>query len=83
MTVDPTGPLPTVDPPIRTTARKPVTMPTYKEGKCVLTHVHRFLNALTLNGETDPTITVALFKNSLVDASNYNWFTTQRNTYPE
>ena len=58
-------------------------MLTYKEGKCALTHVHCFLNALTLNGETDPTITVALFGNLLVDDSNYNWFTTQRNTYPE
>lgn len=48
-----------------------------------MTHVHRFTNALTLNGESDPTITIALFGNSLVDASNYNWFTTQRSTYPE
>lgn len=57
-------------------------MPTYKEGKCAITHVHKFLNALVLNGETDNEITIALFGNSLVDASNYNWFTTQRATYP-
>ena len=57
-------------------------MPTYKEGKCAITHVHRFLNALTLNGETDAAITIALFGNSLVDAANYNWFSTQRTSYP-
>jgi hypothetical protein len=47
-------------------------MPTYKEGKYATTHVHRFLNALTFNGETNAAITIALFGNSLVDASNYN-----------
>ena len=57
-------------------------MPTYKEGKCAITHVQHFLNALILNGETDEAISIALFGNSLVDASNYNWFNTQRQTNP-
>lgn len=64
------------------TAHKPVTMRTYSEGKCTLTLVHRFVNALTLNGETNTQITIALFGNSLVDARNYNRFTTLRSTYP-
>ena len=54
----------------------------YKEGKCATTHIHRFINALALNGETDELIKIALFGNSLTDANNYNWFTTQRTTYP-
>ena len=54
----------------------------YKEGKCATTHIHRFVNALALNGETDELIKIALFGNSLTDANNYNWFTTQRTTYP-
>ena len=54
----------------------------YKEGKCATTHIHRFVNALALNGETDELIKIALFSNSLTDANNYNWFTTQRTTYP-
>ena len=54
----------------------------YKEGKCATTHIHRFVNALALNGETDELIKIALFGNSLTDANDYNWFTTQRITYP-
>ena len=54
----------------------------YKEGKCATTHIHQFVNALALNGETDELIKIALFGNSLTDANNYNWFTTQRTTYP-
>ena len=68
--------------PTRTVARKAVTLPVYKEGKCATTHIHRFVNALALNGETDELIKIALFGNSLTDANNYNWFTTQRTTYP-
>ena len=66
----------------RTVARKAVTLPMYKEGKCATTHIHRFVNALALNGETDDLIKIALFGNSLTDANNYNWFTIQRTTYP-
>ena len=54
----------------------------YKEGKCATTHIHRFVNALALNGKTDELIKIAFFGNSLTDANNYNWFTTQRTTYP-
>ena len=79
-TVVPTHTLPVV--PIRTVARKAVTLPVYKEGKCATTHIHRFVNAPALNGETDELIKIALFGNSLTDANNYNWFTTQRTTYP-
>ena len=68
--------------PTRTVARKVVTLPVYKEGKCATTHIHRFVNALALNGEMDELIKIALFGNSLTDANNYNWFTTQRTTYP-
>ena len=68
--------------PTRTVARKAVILPIYKEGKCATTHIHRFVNALALNGETDDLIKIALFGNSLTDANNYNWFTTQRTTYP-
>ena len=68
--------------PTRTVARKAVTLPIYKEGKCATTHIHRFVNALALNGETDELIKIALFGNSLIDANNYNWFTTQCTTYP-
>ena len=68
--------------PTRTVARKAVTLPVYKGGKCATTHIHRFVNALALNGETDDLIKIALFGNSLTDANNYNWFTTQRTTYP-
>ena len=68
--------------PTRTVARKAVTLPVYKEGKCATTHIHRFVNALALNGETDELIKIALFGNSLTDANNYNWFTTQGTTYP-
>ena len=46
------------------------------------THIHRFVNALALNGEIDELIKIALFGNSLTDANNYNWFSTQRTTYP-
>ena len=79
-TVIPTHTVPVV--PTRTVARKAVTLPVYKEGKCVTTHIHRFVNALALNGETDDLIKIALFGNSLTHANNYNWFTTQRITYP-
>ena len=68
--------------PTRTVARKAVTLPVYKEGKCATTHIHRFVNALALNGETDELIKIALFGNSLIDANNYNWFTTQRTSQP-
>ena len=68
--------------PIRTVARKAVTLPVYKEGKCATTHIHQFVNALALNGETDELIKIALFGNSLTNANNYNWFTTQHTTYP-
>ena len=68
--------------PTRTVARKAVTLSVYKEGKCATTHIHRFVNALALNGETDDLIKIALFGNSLTDANNYNWFTIQRTTYP-
>ena len=68
--------------PTRTVARKTVILKVYKEGKCATTHIHRFVNALALNGETDELIKIALFGNSLTDANNYNWFTTQRTTYP-
>ena len=68
--------------PTRTVARKVVTLPMYKEEKCVTTHIHQFVNALALNGETNELIKIALFGNSLTDANNYNWFTTQRTTYP-
>ena len=79
-TVVPAHTLPVV--PTRTVARKAVTLPVYKEGKCATTHIHRFVNALALNGETDELIKIALFGNSLTDANNYNWFTTQCTTYP-
>ena len=39
--------------PTKTVARKAVTLPVYKEGKCATTHIHQFVNALALNGETD------------------------------
>ena len=68
--------------PTRTVARKAVTLPMYKEGKCATTHIHLFVNALALNGKTDELIKIALFGNSLTDANNYNWFTTQLTTYP-
>ena len=79
-TVVPVHTVPVV--PTRIVARKAVTLPVYKEGKCATTHIHRFVNALALNGETDELIKIALFGNSLTDANNYNWFTTQRTTYP-
>ena len=62
--------------PTKTVARKAVTLPVYKKEKCATTHIHRFVNALALNGETDELIKIALFGNSLTDANNYNWFTT-------
>ena len=68
--------------PTRTVARKAVILPVYKEGKCATTHIHWFVNALALNDEMDDLIKIALFGNSLTDANNYNWFTTQRTTYP-
>ena len=68
--------------PTRTVARKAVPLPVYKEGKYATTHIHRFVNALALNGKTDELIKISLFGNSLTDANNYNWFTTQRTTYP-
>ena len=68
--------------PTRTVAREAVTLPVHKEGKCATTHIHQFVNALALNGETDDLIKIALFGNFLTDANNYNWFTTQRTTYP-
>ena len=68
--------------PTRTVARKAVTLPVYKEGKCATTHIHWFVNALALNGETDDLIKISFFGNSLTDANNYNWFTTQRTIYP-
>lgn len=58
--------------PSSTTARKAVTMPSFKEAKCALTHVHKFVNALLLNGEIDENIKIAMFGNSLADATNYN-----------
>ena len=73
-TVVPTHTVPVV--PTRTVARKAVTLPVYKEGKCATTHIHRFINALALNGETDDLIKISLFGNSLTDANNYNWSTT-------
>ena len=73
-TVVPAHTLPVV--PTRTVARKAVILPVYKEGKCATTHIHRFVNALALNGEMDELIKIALFGNSLTDANNYNWFTT-------
>ena len=79
-TVVPAHTLPVV--PTRTVARKAMTLPVYKEGKCATTHIHRFVNALALNGKTDELIKIALFGNSLTDANNYSWFTTQRTTYP-
>ena len=79
-TVVPAHTVPVV--PTRTVARKAMTLPVYKEGKCATTHIHQFVNALALNGETDELIKIALFGNSLTDANNYNWFTTQRTTYP-
>ena len=78
-TVIPTHTVPVV--PTRIVARKAVTLPVYKEGKCATTHIHRFVNALALNGETDDLIKIALFGNSLTDANNYNWFTIQHTTY--
>ena len=54
----------------------------YKEGKCAITHIHRFVNALALNGKMDELVKIAFFGNSLIDANNYNWFTTQCTTYP-
>ena len=79
-TVVPAHTLPVV--PTRTIARKVVTLLVYKEGKCATTHIHQFVNALALNGKMDELIKIALFGNSLTDANNYNWFTTQRTTYP-
>ena len=79
-TVVPAHTVPVV--PTRNVARKAVTLPVYKEGKCATTHIHRFVNALALNGETDELIKIAFFGNSLTDANNDNWFTTQRTTYP-
>ena len=79
-TVVPAHTVPVV--PTRTVARKAVTLPVYKERKYATTHIHRFVNALALNGKTDDLIKIALFGNSLTDANNYNWFTTQRTTYP-
>ena len=79
-TVVPAHTVPVV--PTKTVARKAVTLPVYKKGKCATTHIHRFVNALALNGKTDELIKIALFGNSLTDANNYNWFTTQRTTYP-
>ena len=67
--------------PTRTVARKAVTLMVYKKGKCATIHIHRFVNALALNGKTDELIKIALFGNFLTDANNYNWFTTQRTTY--
>ena len=67
--------------PTRIVARKVVTLLIYKEGKCATIHIHRFVNALALNGETDEFIKIALFGNSLTNANNYNWFTTLRTTY--
>ena len=67
--------------PTRTVARKAVTLPVYKEGKCATTHIHRFVNALALYGKTDEFIKIAFFGNSLTNANNYNWFTTQCTTY--
>ena len=67
--------------PTRTVARKAVTLLVYKEGKCATTHIHRFINALALNGKTDELMKISLFGNSLTDANNYSWFTTQRTTY--
>ena len=69
-TVVPTHTVPVI--PTRTVARKVVTLPIYKEGKCATTHIHRFINALALNGKTDELIKIALFGNSLTDANNYN-----------
>ena len=69
-------------PMVPTLARKVVVLPVYKEGKYGTTHIHRFVNALALNGEIDELIKIALFGNSLMDANYYNWFTTQRTTYP-
>ena len=66
----------------RIVARITVTLSIYKEGKCATTHIHQFINTLALNGETDELIKIALFGNSLIDANNYYWFTTQRTTYP-
>ena len=79
-TVVPSHTVPVV--PTCTVARKVVILPVYKEGKCATTHIHRFVNALALNGKMDELIKIALFGNSLTDANNYNWFTTQRTTYP-
>ena len=73
-TVIPAHTVPVV--PTRTVARKAVTLLVYKEGKCATTHIHRFVNALALNGETNDLIKIAFFGNSLIDANNYNWFTT-------
>ena len=78
-TVVPAHTVPVV--PTRTVARKAMTLSVYKEGKCATTHIHEFVNTLALNGETDELIKIALFGNSLTDANNYNWFTTQRTTY--
>ena len=68
--------------PVVPTRTVEVTLSVYKEGKCATTHIHRFVNALALNGKMDELIKIALFGNSLTDANNYNWFTTQRTTYP-
>ena len=62
--------------PTRIVARKAVTLLIYKEEKCATTDIHRFVNALALNSETDELIKIALFVNFLTDANNYNWFTT-------
>ena len=79
-TIVPAHTIPVV--PTRTIARKTVTLSMYKEGKCATTHIHKLVNALALNGKTDELIKIALFGNSLTDANNYNWFTTQHTTYP-
>ena len=59
-----------------------MTLPVYKEGKCATTHIHRFVNALALNGKMDELVKISPFGDSLTDANNYNWFTTQHTTYP-
>lgn len=65
------------------TVRKLVVIPTFKEGKCVITHVNRFLNALIMNGKIDPVVSIALFGNSLEMANNYSWFMNPRATLPD
>lgn len=57
-------------------------MSSFKEGKGALIHVHKFVNALLLNDETDDSIIFALFGKSLVDATNYNGFSNFQDPYP-